>query len=64
MLSSETSRPFLVREFQFHLVPLIPYSAIAKTILVRTLFLNIFMLVNSQPSKQRLKQKLTIIFYN
>ena len=39
-------------EFQFHLVPLIPYSAIAKKILVRTLIFHSFTPVENKPSKQ------------
>ena len=41
------------REFQFPLVLLIPYSAIGKTILVRSLSFHIFMHVENQPLKQR-----------
>ena len=47
--------------FHLHLVPLIPSSAIAKTILARTLIFHIFTIVDSQPLKQRLKQKQRII---
>ena len=56
-ISLETSRLSPFREFQFNLVPLIPYSAIAKTILVRSLIFHIFTSVEYQPLKQRLKQK-------
>ena len=51
-------------EFQFPLVPLIPYSAIAKKILVRTLIFHIFTYLKNQPLKQRLKQKRRIILKN
>ena len=53
-----------VHDFHFHLVPLIPYSAIAKTILVRSLIFHIFTRVENQPLKQRLKQKRCIILTN
>ena len=46
------TNPF--REFKFHLVPLIPYSAIVKTILVRTRIFHIFTRVKNQPLKQLL----------
>ena len=39
-------------------------SAIAKTILARSLIFHIFKLVENQPSKQRLKQKGLIILKN
>ena len=52
------------REIQFHLVPLIQYSAIAKRILVRSLIFDMFTLVENQPLNQRLKQKLRIMFKN
>ena len=55
---------FSLREFQFHLVLLIPYSAIAKTITARSLIFRIFTRVENQPLKQRLKQKGRIIFKN
>ena len=48
-------------EFHFQLVPLTLYSAIAKTILVRTLTFHIFTRVENQPLKQRLKQTRHII---
>ena len=51
-------------EFQYHLVPLIQYSAIAKTILVRSLSFHIFTRAENQPLKQRLKQKRRTIFKN
>ena len=50
-----------IREFLFQLVPLIPYSAIAKTIFVIYLIFYILTRVNNQPLKQGLKQKLRII---
>ena len=43
---------------------LIPYSAIVKTILVRSFIFNIFTRVENQPLKQGLKQKRRIIFKN
>ena len=48
-------------EFQLQLVPLIIYSAIAKTILVRSLIFHIFTLLKNRLLKQRLKQKRRII---
>ena len=51
-------------EFQFQLVPLIPYSAITKTILVRFLIFQMFTSVENQPLKRRLKLKQRIIFKN
>ena len=36
------------QEFHFQLVPLIPFSAIAKTILVSTLSFHIFMRVENE----------------
>ena len=45
-------------------IPLIPYLAIDKRILVRTLIFHIFTCVEIQPLKQRLKQKLRIILKN
>ena len=53
---------YSLREIQFQLVPLIPHSAIAKTILVRSLIFHIFTRVENQPLKQRLKQKPTHFF--
>ena len=41
-----------LREFHFQLVPLIPYSAIPKTIHVRTIMFQIFPRVENQPLKQ------------
>ena len=55
-------RPF--HEFHFHVVLLIPCSAIAKTVIVRSLIFYIFTHVENQPLKQRLTQKLCIIFLN
>ena len=50
-------------EFHFHLVPLIPYSAILKKILVRSLiYFFIFSRVENQHLKQQLKQELRILF--
>ena len=47
-------------EFQLHLVPLIPHSAISKTVLLGTLIYHIiFTRVENQPLKQRFKQKRT-----
>ena len=40
-----------------YLGPWIPHSAIAKTILIRSLIFNIFKRVENQPLKQRSKQK-------
>ena len=51
-------------EFQVHIVPLIPHSAIAKTIFIRSLIFYIFTRVENQPLKQRLKQKRRIILTN
>ena len=42
---------FLFNGVYFHLVPFIPYSAIAKTILVRPLIFHIFTRVENQPLK-------------
>ena len=66
MGSSELSRlsPSVSSIFYFQLLPLIPYSAIAKTILVRTLIFHIFTRVENQPLKRQLKQKRQIIFKN
>ena len=47
--------------FCFHLFPLIPYSASAKTILVRCPVFHIFTRVENRALKQRLKQKRCII---
>ena len=60
---AEPSRlsPFMT---PLHLVPLIPYSAIAKTVLVRSLIFQIFTRVENQPLTQRLKQKRRIIVTN
>ena len=44
-------------EFQYHLVSLILYSAIAKRILARSLIFDIFTRGENQPLKQWLKQK-------
>ena len=52
------------REFQFQLVPLIPNSAIAKTILVRSVIFHILTRVENQPFKQRLKQTQCSILTN
>ena len=60
-VSSEPSRQSLFREFQFQLVPLIPYLAIANLILARSHIFHIFIHVENQPLKQRLKQKRRII---
>ena len=49
------------RKFHFQLVLLIPYSAIAKTILFRSLIFHIFARVEKQPLKQQLKHKRCII---
>ena len=43
-------------EFKLHLVPLIPHSSIAITVLLRSLIFRIFTRVENQPLKQRLKQ--------
>ena len=51
-------------EFQLQLVPLIPYSAIAKTILVRSRIFHIFTRAENQPIKQRLQLKRRIILKN
>ena len=51
-------------EFQLHLVPLIPLSAIAKTVLLRSLSFDIFISVENQPLKQKIKQKQRIILTN
>ena len=51
-------------EFHSHLVPLIPYLAISKTILVRTLIFHIATRGENQPLKQRLKHKRRIILNN
>ena len=48
-------------EFQLQLVPLIPHSAIDKTVLLKSLIFHIFTRVENQPLKRRLKQKLRII---
>ena len=48
-------------EFQLHLVPLIPHSAIAKTFLLRSRIFHIFTRVENQPLQQLLKQKRRII---
>ena len=47
--------------FHFKLDPLMPYSAVAKTILVRSLIFHIFKRVENQPLKQGLKQKHRLI---
>ena len=52
---------YLFREFQFHLIPLIPYLALAKIIIVRSLIFHIFTRVENQPCKQGLRQKRRII---
>ena len=44
-------------EFHFYLVPFIPYSAIDKIILLRSLIIHSFTRVENQPLKQRLKRK-------
>ena len=49
---------------QLHLVPLIPHSAIAKTVLVRSRFVFFLTRVKNQPLKQRLKQKRRFILIN
>ena len=54
----------LFHEFQLHLVPLSPHSAIAKTILIRSLIFHIFTRVGNQTLKQWLKQKQPIILTN
>ena len=51
-------------EFHFQLVPLVPYSAITKSILVRTLIFHIFTLVENQPSKQRLNKNDVLFLKN
>ena len=51
-------------EFQLHLVPLIPDSTIAKTVLLRSLIFHIFKRVENQPLKQQFKQKRRIILTN
>ena len=47
------AEPIPFREFHFHLAPMIPYSAIAKTILVRSIIFLFFTRVENQPLKQR-----------
>ena len=56
----EYHRNPLDREFQLQIVPLILYSAIGKTILVRSRIFHIFNRVENQPLKQ-LKRKRRII---
>ena len=58
---AETSKisPFMCSIF--YVVPLIPYFAISKTILVKTLIFFIFTLVDIKTWKQPLKQKRRII---
>ena len=51
-------------EIQLQLVPLIPHSSIAKTVLLRFLNFNILTRVETQPFKQRLNQKRHIILTN
>ena len=51
----------LFREIQFQLVPLIPHSAITKTVLIRSRIFCIFTRVENQPLKQRLNQTRRII---
>ena len=56
-----TDRTLLFREFQFQLVPLIPFLAYAQTILVRSCIFTYFTRVENQPLKQRLKLERRII---
>ena len=51
-------------EFQVHLVSLIPHSAIAKTVPLRSPNFHIFTSVENQPLKQQLNQKRRIILTN
>ena len=55
----ETSRLDPFDEFHFQLVPLIPYSATAKTILFRSSTFHIFTRVEIKPtSKLKLKRRI------
>ena len=47
-----------------HLVPLIPHSAMDKTVLLIPLFFHIFTRVENQLLKHRLEQKRRIFFKN
>ena len=55
---------FPIHELQLNLVSLIPHSAIAKTVLHRSLIFHIFTRVENHLLKQRLKQKRRIILTN
>ena len=60
----ERSLDYPVSCVPIYLVPFIPHSAIAKTVLLRSLIFHFSTSVENKPLKQRLKQKNRIIVTN